>query len=82
MVNGLVLEEPGEKVRTDHTSTSFFWEAYHWLIQLQNGRMECDDYKGEVSSVDFWKIYFRKRFDKVTVDRCLFEFSTKFYFKL
>ena len=37
----------------------FVWYAYHWLISPKDGRVECDDFHGKVSSGDFWKIYVR-----------------------
>ena len=33
--------------------------AYHWLINPTHKRWECDDFRAEVSSGDFWKVYVR-----------------------
>ena len=35
------------------------WYAYHWNIQPQHGRFDCDDFAHTVSAGDFWKIFVR-----------------------
>ena len=35
------------------------WSKYHWLLSPESKRFECDDYNGNVSTGDFWKIYVR-----------------------
>ena len=35
------------------------WHKYHWLLSQKLKRFECDDFKGNVSKGDFWKIYVR-----------------------
>ena len=41
----------------DHTV--IVWYAYHWNIQPQHGRFDCDDYANAVSAGDFWKVFVR-----------------------
>ena len=35
------------------------WWSNHWLLYPKGGRLECDDFRGGVSSGDFWQIFVR-----------------------
>ena len=46
-----------EKQLYDHVV--LVWYKQHWLLSPESKRFECDDFNGNVSTGDFWKIYVR-----------------------
>ena len=46
-----------EKRLYDHVV--LVWYKQHWLLSPESKRFECDDFNGNVSTGDFWKIYVR-----------------------
>ena len=44
-----------EKRLYDHVV--LVWYKQHWLLSPESKRFECDDFKGSVSTGDFWKMY-------------------------
>ncbi len=49
--------EHSQDERRLYDHSAFVWNFYHWVLAEDGSRLDCDDWDGDVSSGDFWKVF-------------------------